>query len=63
MTYLDAALCIALAARIHRDPARVRATAKKCLKRMPRAQHGALPLIASSRDPLAVVEHMLENLE
>lgn len=43
MTYLDAALCIALAARIHRDPARVRATVKKCLKRMPRAQHGALP--------------------
>lgn len=62
MNLLDAALCLALAARIHNDHEKVRATAWRVIGKVPHAQIGAVALIIKSKDPLAMVERMLEEL-
>lgn len=62
MNLLDAALCLALAARIHNDHEKVRATAWRVIGKVPYAQRGAIALIIKSKEPLAVVAAMLEAL-
>ena len=62
MNLLDAVVCLALAARIHNDHDKVRATAWRLIGKVPYAQRGAIALIIKSKEPLAVVAAMLETL-
>ena len=62
MNLLDAIVCLALAARIHNDHDKVRATAWRVIGKVPYEQRTAVALIIKSKDPLTLVERMLEEL-
>lgn len=62
MTLLDATLALVLAARIHRSDAAVRATARRCVKRLPRSKRDVVFQVIDSTRPLVLVELMAEQL-
>ncbi|HFX1080041.1 TPA: hypothetical protein ACIDZX_001604 [Pseudomonas aeruginosa] len=62
MILLDSTLALLLAARIHGSDAAVRATAKRCVGRLPRSKRDLLFQVINSRSPLALVEHLAQEL-
>lgn len=60
---LDVVLMLALAARIHRTDAAVRATAKSILKKIPQADRHGVRRFITTKYPLRVVEILLDALE
>lgn len=62
MTLLDTALALLLAARIHRSDAAVRATARRCVKRLPRSKRDVIFQVIDSHSPLVLVELMAGQL-
>ncbi|MGU2316255.1 DUF7740 domain-containing protein [Pseudomonas aeruginosa] len=62
MTLLDATLALLLAARIHRSDAAIRATAKRCVRQLPRSKRDVLFKVIDSRSPLAMVEFIAHDL-
>ncbi|WP_225578957.1 hypothetical protein [Pseudomonas sp. PDM14] len=63
MTLIDATLALFLAARIHGTDAAVRATAKRCVKLLPRSKREMIFKVVESKSPLALVTFMTQNLE
>lgn len=63
MTLTDATLALFLAARIHGTDAEVRATAKRCVKLLPRSKREMIFKVVDSKSPLALVTFMAQNLE
>lgn len=62
LSLLDAVLCLALSAAIHRSDPPVRATARRAMQRLPRRQRGILAPVIASRSPTTLVELMLKDL-
>ena len=58
MTLSDATLALLLAARIRRTDAAVRATAKRCVKLLPRSKRDLLYQVVDSITPLELVALM-----
>ncbi|HFJ0421628.1 DUF7740 domain-containing protein [Pseudomonas aeruginosa] len=63
MTISDATLALLLAARIHGTDAAVRATAKRCVKLLPRSKRDLLYRVVESRSPLELVAFLARELE
>ncbi len=63
MTLLDATLAILLAARIHRSDSAIKATAKRCAKRLPRSKRDLMFSIIDSGEPLKLVRYIAEHLD
>ena len=62
ITY-QSALALLLAARIHGTDDAIRATAKRCLKRLPRSKREPLYQVVDSRSPLDLVSFLVRELE
>lgn len=62
MNLRDAVLYIELAAYIHRNNAAVKKVAKRLVKRVHPNYRPALALICESKNPLAVIKQMAEEL-
>lgn len=63
MTLTDATLALLLAARIHGTDDSIRATAKRCLKHLPRSKREPLYQVVASRSPLDLVSFLVQELE
>lgn len=63
MTLSDATLALLLSARIHGTDAAVRATAKRCVKLLPRSKRDLLYKVIESRSPLELVASLARELE
>lgn len=63
MTLTDATLALLLAARIHGTDAAVRATAKRCVKLLPRSKRELIYKVVDSRSPLELVDFMARGLD
>ncbi|MNF73576.1 hypothetical protein D3C85_1391250 [compost metagenome] len=63
MTLTDATLALLLAARIHGTDAAVRATAKRCVKLLPRSKRDLIYKVVDSRSPLELVSFLARGLE
>ncbi|MFI8747617.1 MAG: hypothetical protein CVV19_00015 [Gammaproteobacteria bacterium HGW-Gammaproteobacteria-9] len=63
MTLSDATLALLLSARIHGTDAAVRATAKRCVKLLPRSKRDLLYKVIESRSPLEFVDLMACGLD
>ncbi len=63
MNLQDATLALLLAAKIHGTDSAIKATAKRCAKRLPRSKRDIILSIASSGEPLKIVHYIADNLE
>lgn len=63
MTLSDATLALLLAARIHGTDAAVRATAKRCVKLLPRSKRNLLFKVVDSQSPLELVGFLARGLD
>ncbi|AVZ17427.1 hypothetical protein DBA97_03570 [Pseudomonas aeruginosa] len=63
MTLLDATLALLLAAQIHCSDSAIKATAKRCAKRLPRSKRDLMFSIIDSSEPLQLVRYIAENLD
>lgn len=63
MTLADATLALLLAARIHGTNEAIRATAQRCLKRLPRSKREPLYKLVDSRNPLELVSYLVQELD
>ena len=63
MTLTDATLALLLAARIHGTDAAVRATAKRCVKLLPRSKRDLIYKVVDSQSPLELVGFLARGLE
>ncbi|MBV2205658.1 MAG: hypothetical protein KUL87_09575 [Pseudomonas sp.] len=63
MTLSDATLALLLSAHIHGTDAAVRATAKRCVKLLPRSKRDLLYKVIESRSPLELVTFLARELE
>uniref|UniRef100_A0AAU6W1S7 DUF7740 domain-containing protein n=1 Tax=Pseudomonas phage Touem01 TaxID=3138548 RepID=A0AAU6W1S7_9VIRU len=63
LSYLDGVTAVALAVRIHSDPVKVRCAAWRSFTRITEDDRHVLLLIIESRDPLRLVEMMLEEID
>ncbi|KSQ24973.1 hypothetical protein FA454_14465 [Pseudomonas aeruginosa] len=63
MTLTDATLALLLTARIHGTDAAVRATAKRCVKLLPRSKRDLIYNVIDSRSPLKLVDLMACGLD
>ncbi|NWC37490.1 hypothetical protein HX876_34640 [Pseudomonas gingeri] len=63
MTLTDAVLILLLAARIHGTDEAVRASAKSCVKKLPRAKRDLIYNVINSRSPMELVAFLAENLQ
>ncbi len=63
MTLTDAVLALLLTVRIHGTDDAVRATAKRCAKKLPRSKRDLMFQIVDSRAPHAFVVVMAQNLD
>ncbi|NWB32102.1 DUF7740 domain-containing protein [Pseudomonas gingeri] len=63
MTLTDAVLILLLAARIHGTDEAVRASAKSCVKKLPRAKRDLIYSVINSRSPMELVAFLAENLQ
>jgi hypothetical protein len=63
MTLTDATIALLLAARIHGTDAAVRATAKRCIKRLPRSKRDLHHLVVESKSPLILVDFLAQGVE
>lgn len=59
----DAILALFLAARIHSSDKAIKATAKRCAKRLPRSKRDLMFAIIDSAEPLKLVNHIAEHLD
>ncbi|WP_437884567.1 DUF7740 domain-containing protein [Pseudomonas sp. LRF_L74] len=62
MTLTDAVIALFLAMRIHGTDAAIRATAKRCAKKLPRSQRDSMFKIVDSKSPRAVVNYLAISL-
>ncbi|WP_437884542.1 DUF7740 domain-containing protein [Pseudomonas sp. LRF_L74] len=62
MTLTDAVIALFLAMRIHGTDAAIRATAKRCAKRLSRRERDVMFKIVSSKSPRAVVSYLAISL-
>lgn len=63
MDIVDAILCVALAARIHKSDEAVRSTAKRCAKKLSRMDRQIMFMIINSRSPLVTAEVCISKLD
>ncbi|QXI26349.1 DUF7740 domain-containing protein [Pseudomonas vanderleydeniana] len=63
MNLSDAVLILLLAARIHGTDEAVRASAKSCVKKLPRSKRELIYNVINSRSPMELIALMAENLE
>lgn len=63
MNLQDAALALFLAARIHGSNSAIKATAKRCAKRLPRSKRDLMFAIVDSTEPLRLVNYLAEHLD
>jgi hypothetical protein len=63
MTLTDAVIALLLTVRIYGTDDAVRATAKRCAKRLPRSKRDLMFQIVDSRAPHAFVVVMAQNLD
>lgn len=63
LTIVDATLALLLAARIHGTAQEVKATAKRCAKRLPRNKRYLMFGVVDSAQPLQLVENLAKQLE
>lgn len=63
MTLTDATLALLLAARIHGTDSAVRATAKRCVKLLPRSKRNLIYKVVDSRSPLELVGFLASGLD
>lgn len=63
MTLTDATLALLLTARIHGTDAAVRATAKRCVKLLPRSKRDLIYKVVDSQSPLEFVDLMARGLD
>lgn len=63
LTLLDATLALLLAAQIHSSDSAIKATAKRCVKRLPRSKRDLMFSIVDSSEPLRLVRYIAENLD
>ncbi|KIH83560.1 hypothetical protein [Pseudomonas batumici] len=63
MTLTDAVLILLLAARIHGTDDAVRASAKSCVKKLPRGKRELIYNVINSHSPMDLVALMAENLQ
>lgn len=63
MTLTDATLVLFLAARIHGTDEAVRASAKICVKKLPRGKRDLMYTVINSRNPLELVGFLAQNLD
>jgi hypothetical protein len=62
MNLTDAVIILLLAARIHGTDEAVRASAKSCVKKLPRAKRDLIYNVINSRSPMEMVAYVAENL-
>ncbi|NWE45306.1 DUF7740 domain-containing protein [Pseudomonas gingeri] len=62
MNLTDAVLILLLAARIPGTDEAVRASAKSCVKKLPRAKRDLIYNVINSRSPMELVAFLAENL-
>lgn len=63
MTLTDATLVLLLAARIHGTDEAVRASAKICVKKLPRGKRDLIYTVINCRHPLDLVGFLTQNLD
>ena len=63
MNLTDAVLVLLLAARIHGTDEAVRASAKSCVKKLPRGKRDLIYNVINSRSPMEMVGFIAENLD
>lgn len=63
LNHKDAILALLLAARIHKTDNAIRATAKRCMKQLPRGKRDLIFTVLDSREPLKLVNHIANNLQ
>ncbi|MBD8708264.1 hypothetical protein IFT47_16665 [Pseudomonas sp. CFBP 13711] len=63
MNLSDVVLILLLAARIHGTDEAVRASAKSCVKKLPRGKRDLVYSVINSRSPMELVALMAENLD
>lgn len=63
LTLLDALVCLALAWHIHGDATRIRATAKRLIKRVHKHARATVGLILESSNPPLLIETMLKEID
>lgn len=63
MNLSDVVLVLFLAARIHGTDEAVRASAKSCVKKLPRAKRDLIYNVINSRSPMELVALLAENLD
>lgn len=63
MNFIDAFLCVALAARIHCTDTAVVTTTRSAIRRLPRKEKAIFFMIINSRSPLRAVEACLTALD
>jgi hypothetical protein len=63
MNLFDVVLILLLAARIHGTDEAVRASAKSCVKKLPRGKRDLVYSVINSRSPMELVALMAENLD
>ncbi len=63
MTLTDVTLVLLLAARIHGTDEAVRASAKSCVKKLPRGKRDLIYTVINSRNPLDLVDFLAQNLD
>ncbi|MGK8436814.1 hypothetical protein ACRS3X_05560 [Ectopseudomonas hydrolytica] len=63
MTLTDAVIALLLTARIHGTDSAIRATAKRCVKLLPRSKRDLIYKIIESSSPHAFVIYLAQNLE
>ncbi|UUQ64390.1 hypothetical protein NLK61_24760 [Pseudomonas fuscovaginae UPB0736] len=63
MNLSDAVLILLLAARIHGTDEAVRASAKSCVKKLPRSKRDPIYNVINSRRPMELIAYLAENLE
>ncbi|NVZ99243.1 DUF7740 domain-containing protein [Pseudomonas gingeri] len=63
MNLTDAVLILLLAARIHGTDDAVRASAKSCVKKLPRGKRDLIYNVINSRSPMELVAFLAENLQ
>jgi len=62
LNHKDAVLALLLAASIHRTDSAIKATAKRCMRQLPRSKRELIFTILDSKEPLKLVRHIADNL-
>jgi hypothetical protein len=63
MNLSDVVLVLLLAARIHGTDEAVRASAKSCVKKLPRSKRDLIYNVINSRSPMELIALLAENLD